>query len=77
MATTKTQAANYREANYRRASRRIEQVHARLDEIDRAMDSDTPQDWSALLGERRELRAERDRLNETITRHNVYARGIR
>lgn len=68
---------DHREINYRRASRRIEQVHTRLDEIDQAVASDTPQDWQALLAERRGLREERDRLNETITAHNVYARAIR
>lgn len=68
---------DHREINYRRASRRIEQVHTRLDEIAQALDSDTPQDWEALLAERRGLRTERDRLSETITAHDVYARAIR
>lgn len=68
---------DHREINHRRACRRIEQVHTRLDEIAHALDGDAPQDWESLLAERRGLRTERDRLNETITAHNVYARAIR
>lgn len=69
---------DHREINYRRACRRIEQVHTRLDEIRRTLDADIPRDdWETLLIERRQLREERDRLSETITAHNVYARAIR
>ena len=69
---------DHREINYRRASRRIQQVHTRLDKIDQALDADVSRDdWEMLLIERRQLREERDRLNETITQHNVYARAIR
>lgn len=76
MAATKTN--DYREANYRRACNRIERVHARLDELEKIYDANVPgADWQAVIDEIKQLQAERDQLNDTITTRNTYARAIR